>query len=265
MNTTHSLLAALILLGFSGTLSSPAAVAYSQPVLDREPIYSADPGDDADRFTLSSDFIITGVRFWGGYGIYSVPGNDPFSVSFWGDHGLNQPQPIALRSFARLAATRTPTGLKTWPGDPVFEYELVLPQPVALQRSTPYYLSVKHENGTWGWSGAGWGNFWWRSSSDSPWVDSSPGNPHHLAFELLAATNEPAPPRLVLLATLRWEGLQLTHLAWTNNGACCVLEGAGRLTGPWRTLSTPWITNANWVSTVVAGTNSSQVFRLRRN
>jgi hypothetical protein len=265
MNTNHTVPVALMLLTLVANTPSNAAVAFSQRVVDREPIYSAGPGDQADNFTLTSSSVVTGVRFWGGYGIAPVPAEDQFSVSFCGDSGLSQPQQTALCSFSLLHATRNPTSLSTWPGDPVFQYDLVLPQPVTLQGSTRYYLSVNHLNGTWGWSGAGIGNFWYRSTSNSPWVNSYPGNPHHLSFELLAAANESVPPPLVLAGTLRWGVFQLLQLTWTNNGVPCVLEGTDALTGGWTTVSTPWATNANWVSTIVASPNSAQFYRLRRN
>ncbi len=73
------------------------------------------------------------------------------------------------------------------------------------------------------------------------------------------------PPPLVIAGASKvgaWQQLQLT---WTNNGVSCLLQGAGAITGGWNTVSTPWVTNANWVSTTVSNSSPAQFYRLRAN
>lgn len=75
----------------------------------------------------------------------------------------------------------------------------------------------------------------------------------------------PTPPNLLLAGVRRLAGSAALDLTWTNNGSICVLESAGTLTGDWNTVSNPWTTNANWVSTAVTNSSSAQFYRLRAN
>ena len=91
----------------------------------------------------------------------------------------------------------------------------------------------------------------------APMVSSSFGN---VSVEVAAPA---APPALVLGG---WQSLGVTNvvsLTWTNNGASCVLESSAALSGGWSTVSTPFVTNGNWVSIQVTNTSSVQFFRLR--
>ena len=74
----------------------------------------------------------------------------------------------------------------------------------------------------------------------------------------------PTPPPL-LLAAQQSAGSEVVHLTWPNNGSACVLESAGAVTGGWSTVSTPWTTNAGWVSTFVTNPSPAQFYRLRAN
>jgi len=73
------------------------------------------------------------------------------------------------------------------------------------------------------------------------------------------------PPPLRVASAERSAGSELLHLTWTNNGSACVLESAAALTGGWSTVSTPWTTNAGWVSTAVTNPSPAQFYRLRAN
>ncbi len=73
------------------------------------------------------------------------------------------------------------------------------------------------------------------------------------------------PPPLLVASAQRSAGSQVLHLTWTNNGSMCLLENAAALTGGWNTVSTPWITNAGWVSTFVTNSSLTQFYRLRAN
>lgn len=144
---------------------------------------------------LATNELITGINLWGGYGT-NIPPQDFFSVNFYQDTGFGSPQDTAFASYSGLSSTRVLTNYLTGPGGSVFEYELALPQALFLQGATTYYISV--DTGPWYWSGAGPGYFWYRSTSSGPWINSAPGNPHDLAFEL---TSVPIPPALYLFGS----------------------------------------------------------------
>ncbi len=73
------------------------------------------------------------------------------------------------------------------------------------------------------------------------------------------------PPPLRVANAQRSAGAEVLHLTWTNNGSMCLLESVGALTGGWSTVSTPWTTNAGWVSTAVTNPSPAQFYRLRAN
>jgi hypothetical protein len=75
----------------------------------------------------------------------------------------------------------------------------------------------------------------------------------------------PAPPLLLVASAQRSGSSEVVKLTWTNNGSVSVLESAGALSGSWGAISTPWTTNAGWVSTAVTNTSSVQFYRLRAN
>src|SRR5262245_49098735 len=114
MNTKLNTLV-LALIVFSPINSNPtrAAGVFSQPVVDGEAIYDASPGYQADNFLLASNFSIAGVRLWGGYGFDPTPASDQFSISFFGDTGVGQPELTSLFSVSLLDAARTPTSFLT--------------------------------------------------------------------------------------------------------------------------------------------------------
>jgi hypothetical protein len=71
------------------------------------------------------------------------------------------------------------------------------------------------------------------------------------------------PPELLVAGAERLAGEEVMQLTWTNNGSTCLLESAGALASSWSTVSTPWTTNAGWVSTTATNTNAVQFYRLR--
>jgi len=73
----------------------------------------------------------------------------------------------------------------------------------------------------------------------------------------------PVPPALVLGGMQTVNGTNIAALTWTNNGVACVLESSAALSGGWSTVSTPFVTNGNWVSMQLTNTSSVQFFRLR--
>jgi len=74
----------------------------------------------------------------------------------------------------------------------------------------------------------------------------------------------PAPPPALVFGGLQTlAGTNVVSLTWTNSGAACVLESSDALTGDWSTVSTPCVTNGNWVGTQVTNNSSTQFFRLR--
>jgi hypothetical protein len=74
----------------------------------------------------------------------------------------------------------------------------------------------------------------------------------------------PPPPLLVSGAQLTAKA-NVLHLTLTNNGSLFQLQSAGALTGGWSTVSTPWTTNAGWVSTSVTNSSPVQFYRLQPN
>ena len=82
-------------------------------------------------------------------------------------------------------------------------------------------------------------------------------------FRLTAVS--PPPPPLVVASAQRLAGSVSLQLTWTNNRSQCVLQNAGSATGSWSTVSTPWATNAGWVSTFVTNPSPAQFYRLRAN
>ena len=72
-----------------------------------------------------------------------------------------------------------------------------------------------------------------------------------------------SPPKLLVAGAERLAGAEVMQLTWTNNGSTCLLESAGALAGSWSTVSTPWTTNAGWVSTTATNSSSVQFYRLR--
>lgn len=72
------------------------------------------------------------------------------------------------------------------------------------------------------------------------------------------------PPSLSVTGVQFQSGTNYVGLTWTNNGVDVVLESAGDLTGPWTTVSAPWSTNSNWISTTVTNNASMQFFRLHK-
>ena len=75
----------------------------------------------------------------------------------------------------------------------------------------------------------------------------------------------PLPPPLVVAGAQWSAGIQQLNLKWTNTGNPFVLESSDTLTGGWSTLTTPWTTNANWVSTTATNSSAAQFYRLRSN
>jgi hypothetical protein len=73
----------------------------------------------------------------------------------------------------------------------------------------------------------------------------------------------PVPPALVLGGMQTVNGTNIASLTWTNNGVACVLESSAALSGGWSTVSTPFVTNGNWLSIQVTNTSSVQFFHLR--
>ncbi|MCX6907434.1 MAG: hypothetical protein NTY01_05270 [Verrucomicrobia bacterium] len=74
------------------------------------------------------------------------------------------------------------------------------------------------------------------------------------------------PPPALIVAGAQWVSVSVSlHLTWTNNGSRCMLQNAGMVTGSWSTVSTPWTTNAGWVSTFVTNASPAQFYRLRAN
>jgi hypothetical protein len=73
----------------------------------------------------------------------------------------------------------------------------------------------------------------------------------------------PVPPALTFGRFQRLNGTNVASLTWTNNGAGYVLESSATLSGGWSTVSTPWVTNGNWVATQVINSGAAQFFRLR--
>ena len=72
----------------------------------------------------------------------------------------------------------------------------------------------------------------------------------------------PMPPPLVFGGFQRLNGTNVASLTWTNNGAACVLESSSTLTGGWSAVSTPCVTNGNWVVTQITNNSAVQFFRL---
>jgi hypothetical protein len=72
------------------------------------------------------------------------------------------------------------------------------------------------------------------------------------------------PPLLVSGAQLTAKG-NVLHLTLKNNGSLFQLQSAGALTSGWSTVSTPWTTNAGWVSTSVTNSSPVQFYRLQPN
>lgn len=73
----------------------------------------------------------------------------------------------------------------------------------------------------------------------------------------------PTPPALNFGGLQRLNGTNVASLTWTNNGAACVLESSASLAGGWSAVSTPCVTNGNWVATQVTNGGAAQFFRLR--
>ena len=154
-------------------------VIYAQSISNRMSIYSGD--ELADNFMLETGATITGIRFWGGYGIYDVPQQDYFTIHFYNESGSGEPEASPFASFSQLTATRTPTQYLTWPGGTVYEYGLQLPRVVNVQAGKEYYLAFEMSDSSdkWAWSGSRIGRFW--SHYDGAWHNSGS---YDLAFEL---------------------------------------------------------------------------------
>ena len=75
----------------------------------------------------------------------------------------------------------------------------------------------------------------------------------------------PPPPPLIVAGAQWVSGFVSLQLTWTNNGSQCALQKAGVVTGGWSDVSTPWTTNAGWVSTFVTNASPAQFYRLRAN
>jgi hypothetical protein len=71
------------------------------------------------------------------------------------------------------------------------------------------------------------------------------------------------PPALALGGLLTMNGTNVASLTWSNNGAACVLESSSTLVGGWISVSTPFVTNGNWVVTQLTNNSAAQFFRLR--
>ncbi len=69
-------------------------------------------------------------------------------------------------------------------------------------------------------------------------------------------------PSLQVLTTQQAAGATVTSLTWTNNGSIVELEAASTLAGPWKPVTPPRTTNANWIVTMVTNTVPAQFFRL---
>ncbi|MGI9430310.1 MAG: hypothetical protein ACR2NM_16735, partial [Bythopirellula sp.] len=174
-----------------------AVVVFTQPVVERQPIYLAP--QQADDFALSGGAQITAIRFWGGYGIASTPASEEFEVSFFAaadaqvpddpTPGGRPPRPPILDpestpfvSFSPLSGARAPTDFLTFPGHTVFVFDLQLPQPVAVRASETYFLSLTYlPPRPWAWSGAGGDRHRYRLAETESWISRGPD----LAFELI--------------------------------------------------------------------------------
>jgi hypothetical protein len=75
----------------------------------------------------------------------------------------------------------------------------------------------------------------------------------------------PPPPPLIVSGAQLTAKANVLHLTLTNNGSLFQLQSAGALTGGWSTVSTPWTTNAGWVSTSVTNSSPVQFYRLQPN
>ena len=102
----------------------------------------------------------------------------------------------------------------------------------------------------------------WADDSNS--TGDNPDGTANLDYYGAAVTLVPAPevPPLVVAAVQQLDGANVLTLMWTNNGSQVVLQSSRTLPGVWSTVSSPWSTNANWISTTVTNSASAQFYRL---
>ena len=74
----------------------------------------------------------------------------------------------------------------------------------------------------------------------------------------------PPVPSLVIASAQLTAGAEVLTLAWTNNGANVILQSTSTFPGSWSTVSTPRMTNGNFVVTTVTNAAPAQFYRLSR-
>jgi hypothetical protein len=163
---------------------NPEAGAVASNFAGHDPEYEFQSADD---FTLSSDSMITAVRWWGIYQGSNIPlESDSFTLRIFADAG-GQPASDPLLTIPVQHIRRARTGI-TSSGYDVYEYNASIAPPIKLAAGT-YWISTINDvepeevgvDWLWVLNSATSGNFVARVNDGAPW---EPLHSFSLAFEI---------------------------------------------------------------------------------
>lgn len=209
------LTATALVLGFAASAQAAPVILFAgdAPPLDGDQAAVSDisVGDgelSADDFTLNQNLPITAVRWWGapkapvGAALPSVPTTDNFRIVFSTGLLNGELQGATTLNIGDVAETLVP-GILDASGEPIYEYFVTLPAPVALTSGVISIYNDLGPNNFWMWSFAqiqGQVNYFTLDAAlaSDGWTEDFQGN---MIFQLIGEqqTSVPEPASIALL------------------------------------------------------------------
>jgi len=167
--------------GLTATAAA-AALVYEQGPLDGGNAFpsfgaAASASESADGFAFAAATMVRAVRWWGGYVDSTPPATpDAFEIRFFStDPGTGIPADLPLAAVA-VTASRTATALVDVGDVAVFQFDAVLPAPLAFAAGNGYALSVVNVfdaiGAEWYWlTSTDTGTNYYRTRPDLTWLE----------------------------------------------------------------------------------------------